>query len=66
MVEIETENGGIWVLGKTGVSPVGNSQLLELLHNLEREETFKKHINTLLSSTSARSEMTCIVCIECF
>lgn len=30
MVEIETENGGVWVLGKTGVSPVRDSQLLEL------------------------------------
>lgn len=42
MMEIETENGGIWVLGKAGVSPVGNSQLLELQHDLEKEKTFKE------------------------
>lgn len=42
MMEIETEDGGIWVLGKTGVSPVRDSQLLELQHNLEKENTFKE------------------------
>lgn len=45
------------MLGETGVSPVRNSQLLELQHNLEKEKRLRKPKHAV-ERYFARSKMT--------